>query len=64
MSDRSVRHETLAGDPFAAAGLAEDHPHACMDGWVFLGYTVFDEEAGEEVERVETLPCRRCAEGE
>jgi hypothetical protein len=25
-------------------------------------YTVFDEETGEEVERVEALPCRRCSE--
>jgi hypothetical protein len=54
------------GDPFHAAPLAslQDHPHACMDGWIYLSYTVFDEEAGEEVERVEALPCRRCAEEE
>ena len=38
------------------------HPHACLNGCVYLGYTAFDEEAGEEVERVEALPCRRCAE--
>jgi hypothetical protein len=38
----------------------QDHPHACLDGYVFLGYTVLDEETGEEVERVEALPCRRC----
>jgi hypothetical protein len=37
-------------------------PHACNDGWVYLGYTAFDEETGEEVERVEALPCRRCAD--
>src|SRR5215213_8054017 len=43
-------------------GLEQDHPHACIDGRVFLTYTVFDPEAGEEVERVESLPCRRCAE--
>jgi hypothetical protein len=40
----------------------QDHPHACMNGYVYLGYTTFDEETGEEVERVEALPCRRCAE--
>ena len=40
----------------------QDHPHACLDGYVYLGYTAFDEETGEEVERVEALPCRRCAE--
>jgi hypothetical protein len=39
----------------------QDHPHACLNGYVYLGYTVFDDETGEEVERVETLPCRRCA---
>jgi hypothetical protein len=40
----------------------QDHPHACLNGYVYLGYTAFDEETGEEVERVEALPCRRCAE--
>jgi hypothetical protein len=28
---------------------------------VFLTYTVFDEAVGEEVERLEVVPCRRCA---
>ena len=52
-----------AGDPFHAAPLAslQDHPHACMGGYVYLGYTAIDEETGEEVERIEALPCRRCA---
>jgi hypothetical protein len=27
-----------------------------------LTYTVFDEAVGEEVERLEVVPCRRCAE--
>jgi len=31
-----------------------------MDGYVFLGYTA--DVDGEEVEFVEALPCRRCAE--
>ena len=39
----------------------QDHPHACLDGYVYLSYTTLDEETGEEVERVEALPCRRCA---
>jgi hypothetical protein len=38
------------------------HPHACTDGLVFLTYTVFDEEVGDEVERLEVVPCRRCAD--
>jgi len=37
-------------------------PHACTDGLVFLTYTAFDEAMGEEVERLEVVPCRRCAE--
>ena len=51
-----------AGDPFHAASPDQDHPHACLNGYVYLGYTTLDEETGEEVERVEALPCRRCAE--
>ncbi len=40
----------------------DTRPHACVDGLVYLGYTVFDEEIGEEVEKLEVIPCRRCAE--
>ena len=41
----------------------EDHPpHACWSGLVFLTYVVFDEEVGNEVERIEVIPCRRCSE--
>jgi hypothetical protein len=29
---------------------------------VFLTYTTFDEEVGDEVERLDVIPCRRCAE--
>jgi hypothetical protein len=39
----------------------DHHPHACTDGLVFLTYTVFEEAVGEEVERLEVVPCRRCA---
>jgi hypothetical protein len=35
----------------------QDHPHACWDGYVYLGYVGDD---GEE--QIEKLPCRRCAE--
>ena len=52
-----------AGDPFHAAPDDQDHPHACLNGYVYLGYTAVNEETGEEIERVEALPCRRCAEG-
>jgi len=37
----------------------QEHPHACRNGYVYLGYTSED---GEEV--VEALPCRRCSETE
>ena len=41
---------------------SEAAPHACTDGLVFLTYTAFDEEIGDEVERLEVVPCRRCAD--
>ncbi len=47
-----------AGAAFQAAHEKDTHPHACWDGWVFLGYT--DPETDEE--HSEVLPCRRCAE--
>jgi hypothetical protein len=42
----------------------DPHPHACTDGVVYLTYTAFDEDVGEEVEKIELIPCRRCAEME
>ena len=39
-----------------------DHPHVCLNGYIYLGYTVVDEAVGEEVERLEVVPCRRCAD--
>jgi hypothetical protein len=38
-------------------------PHACMDGWVFLGRVLESEQDldGEVVE-YERVPCRRCAD--
>ena len=40
----------------------DTHPHCCTNGLVFMTYTAFDEEVGEEVERQDVVPCRRCAE--
>ena len=40
----------------------DTHPHACWDGFVFLTYSAFDEEVGDEVEKIEAVPCRRCTE--
>jgi hypothetical protein len=41
---------------YTKAGSAVHHTQ------VFLTYTVFDEAVGEEVERLEVVPCRRCAD--
>jgi hypothetical protein len=38
---------------------ADETPHACYDGWVFLGFEAEDE-SGEHVEVIERVPCRRC----
>jgi hypothetical protein len=39
---------------------SDETPHACYDGWVFLGYEGVDED-GELVEvDTERVPCRRC----
>jgi hypothetical protein len=47
---------------FRPASTGEDtHPHACTDGLVYLTYVVYDEEIGDEVERLEIVPCR-CAD--
>jgi hypothetical protein len=40
----------------------DHHPHGCYEGMVYLTYTVHDEAVGEEVEKIEAVPCRRCAE--
>jgi hypothetical protein len=55
--------DTAESSVFRPRQACEDpHPHACTDGLVFLTYTVFDEAVGEEVERLEVVPCRRCAD--
>jgi hypothetical protein len=37
-------------------------PHGCVDGLVFIGHMGVDPETGEEVEVIESVPCRRCAD--
>jgi hypothetical protein len=54
--------DTKESSVFRPSEAIEDHhPHACTDGLVFLTYTVFDGEVGDEVEKIEAIPCRRCA---
>jgi hypothetical protein len=40
------------------SGLERLRPHACVGGWVFVGYV---DEHGEE--REASYPCSRCADG-
>jgi hypothetical protein len=40
----------------------DEHPHACIDGWVTIGQIVVDEETGEETEEFALYLCRRCAQ--
>jgi hypothetical protein len=49
-----LRNEHLEGST-----PTDETPHACMDGWVFLGFEGEDEH-GEPVEVIERLACRRC----
>jgi len=55
-TESSVFHPSNTGE--------DTHPHACTDGLVFLTYTVFEEEIGDEVEHIEVVPCRRCLDAE
>jgi hypothetical protein len=39
-----------------------ERPHACYEGVVYIGHLVEDPGTGEEVEVIEAVPCRQCAE--
>jgi hypothetical protein len=39
----------------------KENPHACIAGVVYIGHMVEGED-GEEVEVIEAVPCRRCAD--
>ncbi len=55
--------DSIKSSVWCPTEVGEDtHPHACTEGLVFLTYTAFDEEVGDEVEKIEAIPCRRCAE--
>ncbi len=58
---KTHRRVSIAGDPFAAAGLSKCA--ACYDGFVYIGHLVEDPETGEEAEIIESVPCKRCREG-
>ena len=49
-----------AGVRGEAGEATEEHFCACYEGVVYIGIMVEDSEAGEEVEVIEGVPCRRC----
>ena len=62
-TERMQTVDTRESSVFRPNEVGEDtHPHACTDGLVFLTYTAYDEDLGDEVERLEVVPCRRCAD--
>jgi hypothetical protein len=64
-SNRSVPTADHPGDDTLEAhysGLERLQPHGCYDGKVYIGHLDVDPETGEEVEVIEAVPCRRCAE--
>ncbi len=56
MARNLIIREHTAEVPIPAS---EETPHACMGGWVFLGFEGEDEN-GEHVEEIERVRCRRC----
>jgi hypothetical protein len=48
----------LRNTPEKVAAPADERPHGCYDGWVYLGFE------GEEVEVFEAVLCRRCSAAE
>jgi len=40
----------------------DERPHACLEGVVYVGHLVEDPGTGGEVEVIEAVPCRRCAD--
>jgi hypothetical protein len=55
-----ARNPIIREDPPRVPTPTEETPHACYNGWVFLGYEGVDEN-GELVEvDTERVPCRRC----
>jgi hypothetical protein len=56
---RTVDTNILRKDRPEGSALTDETPHACIDGWVFLGFEGEDEN-GELVEIIESMPCRRC----
>ncbi len=58
-----MNHST-APEPHPSTDDRDEHPHACNDGFVYVGHMIEDPETGEELEAFEAIPCRRCSAGE
>ncbi len=54
----TVDTNILRNTPEKVAAPADERPHGCYDGWVYLGFE------GEEVEVFEAVLCRRCSAAE
>jgi hypothetical protein len=53
--------EKFTAHPAHPSTEEQDHPHDCMDGWVFVGRVVESEhDLDGEVVEYERVPCRRC----
>jgi hypothetical protein len=57
-----ARNLIIRENPPGVPTITDETPHACWDGWVYLGRIAWDEETGEDVEVIERVPCRRCSE--
>ena len=55
MDERSLAH---SGGHYPRPD-QEETPHACYNGWIYLGFEGEDLE-GNHVEEIERVPCRRC----
>ena len=68
MDDKSLAHPAHPSseeqdDTVEAHYASLERPHACMDGWVFVGRVVESKhDLDGEVVEYERVPCRRCAE--
>ena len=63
--DKHTISQAKPGDPFTSQDQRshnQERPCACYEGVVYIGHMVESEEDGEEVEVIEAVPCRRCAD--
>jgi hypothetical protein len=54
-----LREEDTIEAQYAGLERLEETPHACYEGWLYIGFEGEDEQ-GEHVEAIERVPCRRC----